>query len=41
MEKKEGEKEMMAENGGRQIFPTQLKSEGWKIKKTEKAKEKG
>lgn len=34
---KEGEKGVMAGNGGRQIFPTQLKSESWKIK-TEKGK---
>lgn len=36
---KEGEKGVMAGYGGRQIFPTQLKSESWKMK-AEKAKKK-
>lgn len=34
---KEGAKRVMAGNGGRQIFPTQLKAESWKMK-TEKEK---
>lgn len=38
MEKK-GEKGVLAENGGRQIFfPTQPKSESWKMKTEQPAK---
>lgn len=35
---KEGEEGVMAGNGERQIFPTQLKSESWKMKPEKKRK---
>lgn len=37
---KEGEKGVMAGYAGRQIFPTQLKSESWKMKAEKEKKKK-